>query len=140
MGGHDAVLWSERDRRWLALRLVAGAVAVSAAWFLASGEADPERQLPFAALSVGGALLAMYGILAWVTSARRLIGERARRLLGAAPSADVDVASAETLVAGGDRQWFHRADCRLAASRQWPSAARADHERAGRRPCPACRP
>lgn len=140
MNGMHSMPWSTRDRRWLLLRLGAGAVAVTAAWFLASGEADPERQLPFASLSVAGSLLAMYGIFVWVAHGRRVIGERARLLLGTAPGADVDLASAETLVAGGDRQWFHRADCRLAASRHWPAAARTEHERAGRRPCPACRP
>jgi len=48
--------------------------------------------------------------------------------------------TAETLVAGGTRHWFHRADCRLAASRGWPAASRSAHEAAGRRACPACKP
>jgi hypothetical protein len=61
-------------------------------------------------------------------------------LLGPAPSASLAAVSAETLVAGGERRWFHRADCLLARSRNWPSASRSEHEQAGRQPCPACNP
>jgi hypothetical protein len=43
-------------------------------------------------------------------------------------------------VAGGDRHWFHRADCLLARSRNWPTVSRFEHEQAGRQPCPACNP
>jgi hypothetical protein len=134
------VLWTARDRRLLAARLGAGAVVIAVAWFLAGGKPDPADQLPFASLSVIGGLLGMYGVFAWVGRGRRVVGQRARLLLGAAPGASADVASAETLVAGGSRAWFHRADCLLAASRGWPAAPRSIHETAGRRPCPACKP
>jgi hypothetical protein len=132
--------WTATDRRLLGLRLGAGAAVVVVTWFVASGKSELADQIPFAALSVLGGLLAMYGVLAWVARGRRLVGERARFLLGVAPDSDVDVASAETLVAGREHTWFHRADCLLATSRRWPSAERAVHERAGRRPCPACKP
>jgi hypothetical protein len=124
----------------LAVRLGAGSAVVIAAWFAAAGKADPADQIPFAALSVLGGLLGMYGVFAWVARGRRLVGQRARYLLGAAPATEVDVSSAETLVAGRDHTWFHRADCKLASSRNWPAAARSVHETAGRRPCPACKP
>jgi hypothetical protein len=136
----SAVPWTATDRRLLGLRLGAGAAVVGVAWFVAAGRAEPADQIPFAALSVLGGLLGMYGVFAWVARGRRLVGERVRFLLGVAPDSDVDVASAETLVAGREHTWFHRADCLLAASRHWPSADRAGHERAGRRPCPACKP
>lgn len=132
--------WTATDRRLLGLRLGTGAAVVVVAWFVAAGKSEPADQLPFAALSVLGGVLGTYGVMAWVTRGRRLVGERARFLLGVAPAADVDVASAELLVAGREHTWFHRADCLLAASRHWPSADRAVHERAGRRPCPACKP
>lgn len=134
------VLWTATDRRLLGLRLGAGAAVVVLSWFLASGKAEPADQIPFTALSVLGGLVGMYGVFAWVARGRRLVGERVRFLLGVAPDRDVDVASAGTLVAGGEHTWFHRADCLLAASRHWPPADRAVHERAGRRPCPACKP
>ena len=136
----NTVPWTASDRRLLGLRLGAGAAVVVVAWFIASGKSEPADQIPYAALSVFGGLLGMYGVFAWVTRGRRLIGERARFLLGTAPPEEVDVASAETLVGGRDHTWYHRADCLLAVSRHWPAAARAVHEAAGRRPCPACKP
>ena len=134
------VPWSPTDRRLLVLRAGAGAAVIVVAWFVAAGKPETAQQIPYAALSVLGGLLGMYGVFAWVARGRRLVGERARFLLGVAPDSDVDVASAGTLVAGGEHTWFHRADCLLAASRHWPAADRAVHERAGRRPCPACKP
>ena len=136
----NTIPWSAKDRQRLVLRLGAGAVVVLAAWFLAAGETDPADQLPFVSLALLGALLGMWGVFSWVTRGRRLVGQRARFLLGAAPVTNIDLASAEVLVAGGARHWFHRADCLLAASRGWPAASRSTHESAGRRPCPACKP
>jgi hypothetical protein len=133
-------MWTVRDRGLLVARLGAGVVVIAVAWYLAAGKADPADQLPFASLTVVGGLLGMYAVFAWVGRGRRAIGQRARLLLGTAPGASTDVASAETLVAGGSRAWFHRADCLLAVSRSWPAAARSVHEAAGRRPCPACKP
>lgn len=134
------MLWTAADRRLLAVRLGAGAAVVTAAWFFAAGKADPADQIFFAGLAVLGALLGMYGVFAWVARGRRRVGERARFLLGVAPAVNVAVASAGTLVAGGSRAWYHRADCVLAVSRGWPAAARSAHEAAGRRPCQACKP
>jgi hypothetical protein len=136
----NTVPWSAKDRRLLVLRLGAGAVVVLAAWFYAAGETDPADQIPFASLAILGALLGMWGVFSWVTQGRRLVGQRARFLLGAAPVTNIDLASAEVLVAGGSRHWFHRADCLLAASRGWPAASRSAHQSAGCRPCPACKP
>lgn len=136
----STVPWTATDRRLLTLRLGSGAAVVAVTWFLASGKADPADQIPFAGLCVLGALLGMYGVFAWVARGRRLVGERARFLLGVAPGTSLDVAAAQTLVAGRDHSWFHRADCMLAASRAWPAADRSAHELAGRRPCPACKP
>jgi hypothetical protein len=136
----NTVPWTATDRRLLTVRLGGGAAVVAVTWFLASGKADPADQIPFAGLSVLGALLGMYGVFGWVARGRRLVGERARFLLGVAPATSLDRAAAQTLVAGPDHSWFHRADCMLAASRAWPAADRSAHEQAGRRPCPACRP
>ena len=136
----STVPWTGTDRRLLAVRLGGGAAVVAVAWFVAAGKAEPDDQIPLAGLSVVGALVGMYGVFAWVARGRRLIGERARFLLGVAPTTGIGVSSATTLVAGRDQTWFHRADCMLAATRGWPAAGRAVHERAGRRPCPACKP
>ncbi|HEV7864315.1 MAG TPA: hypothetical protein VGR20_16525, partial [Acidimicrobiia bacterium] len=90
----STVPWTGTDRHLLGLRLGAGAAVVVVAWFVASGKPEPADQIPFAALSVLGGLLGMYGVFAWVARGRRLVGERARFLLGVAPATDVDVASA----------------------------------------------
>jgi hypothetical protein len=132
--------WSARDRRAVTGWLVTGAVLVVAAWFFAAGEVEPADQLVFVSLGVVGGLVWLGGICSCFARGRRQVGRRARQLVGVAPSADLAVVSAETLVAGADRHWFHRADCLLALSRNWPAVSRIEHERAGRRPCPACNP
>jgi hypothetical protein len=132
--------WSARDRRAVTGWLVTGAVLVVAAWFFAAGEVETADQLVFVNVGVVGGLVWLGGLFSWVARGRRQVGRRARQLVGAAPSADLAVVSAETLVAGADRHWFHRADCLLARSRGWSSAPRSQHERTGRQPCPACNP
>jgi len=81
-----------------------------------------------------------FGCNCGVARGRRQVGRRARMLLGPAPATNLAAVSADTLVAGGDRHWFHRADCLLARTRNWAAASRSEHERAGRQPCPACNP
>ena len=132
--------WSVRDRRTVVAWLSIGAALVGLSWFLAAGRSDPADQLGPLSLGVAGGLVWLSGLLTGVARGRRQVGRRTRMLLGPAPSASLAAVSAETLVAGGERHWFHRADCLLARSRNWPAASRPDHEQAGRRPCPACNP
>lgn len=132
--------WSARDRRTILAWLIVGAALVGLAWFLAAGKDDPADQLGYLSLGVAGGLVWLCGLLTGVARGRRQVGWRARMLLGPAPSTNLTVVSADTLVAGGDRRWFHRADCLLARSRNWPTAARSEHQQAGRQPCPACNP
>src|SRR5207302_10257696 len=96
--GVTAVSWTGPGRRLLGVRLGGGAAVVAVAWFLAAGKAEPDDQIPLAGLSVVGALVGMYGVFAWVARGRRLIGERARFLLGVAPTTGIGVSSATTLV------------------------------------------
>ena len=132
--------WSARDRRAVTGWLATGAVLIVAAWFFAAREVEPADQLVFLSLGVAGGLVSLGGLCSWVARGRRQVGRRARVLLGEAPSASVAAVSADELVAGADRHWFHRADCLLARSRGWPASPRSEHERAGRQPCPACTP
>src|SRR5581483_4742908 len=71
---------------------------------------------------------------------RRLINLRRSLLLGTAPPPAADHAVAAALVAGPAGKWFHRADCLLAENRGWATSTRSQHEAAGRRACPGCRP
>lgn len=132
--------WSVRDRRVVLVWLAAGAALIGWSWFLAAGKAEPADQLGPLSLGVAGGLVWLTGLLSGVARGRRQVGRRARMLLGPAPATNLAAVSADTLVAGGDRRWFHRADCLLARTRNWPSASRSEHEQAGRQPCPACNP
>jgi hypothetical protein len=131
---------SARDRRTVLGWLAAGAALVGLSWFLAAGKAEPADQLGPLSLGVVGGLVWLSGLLTGVARGRRQVGRRARMLLGPAPSTNLAAVSADTLVAGGDRRWFHRADCLLARSRNWPTASRSEHQQAGRQPCSACNP
>jgi hypothetical protein len=70
---------------------------------------------------------------------RRVVGARTCLLLGTAPESVVEAVE-RTLVAGPEAKWYHRADCLLVEGRHWPTAPMVAHERAGRKPCPACKP
>jgi hypothetical protein len=132
--------WSARDRRAVTRWLATGAALIVAAWYFAAGAVEPADQLRFVSLGVAGGLVWLVGLCTWLARGRRQVGRRARLLLGVAPSADVVAVSADDLVAADGRRWFHRADCLLARTRNWPTAPRSEHERAGRQACPACNP
>ncbi len=71
------VPWTATARRLLGIRLGSSAAGIVVTWFLAAGKAEPDDQIPLAALSVLGGLVGMYGVFAWVARGRRLVGERA---------------------------------------------------------------
>lgn len=133
-------LWSKSEARRLAVLLLVGAVVIAASWFFAAGRPDAGDQLIFVSLSLLGALVGMSGVFGWVLRGRRAVGTRTRLLLGTAPAAPVDAPLASELVAGPEAKWFHRADCLLVQGRDWAVTPLGTHERAGRRPCPACKP
>ena len=141
VGVHSRVpLWSKRDARKLAVLLAVGAVLVLVSWFLAAGRADAGDQLVYVSLALLGALVGMVAVAGWVVRGRRIISARRGLLLGTAPPAPVDKASAVELVAGPTGKWFHRADCLLVDNRGWSASPRTVHESAGRLACPGCRP
>jgi len=133
-------LWTRRDATVLAGLLVAGAVLVALSWFFAAGRADAGDQLVFVTLAVIGTLVGTTGAILWTARGRRLINLRRSLLLGTAPPPAADHAVAAALVAGPAGKWFHRADCLLAENRGWATSTRSQHEAAGRRACPGCRP
>src|SRR5436853_572254 len=120
------------DRAAAVVLMAAGAVALILGWDGVSGEAFPAKQLPY--LISGG----IAGV--WTAHGRRLINLRRALLLGTAPPPAADRALSTDIVAGPSGKWFHRADCLLAEGRGWEPSPRPQHERAGRRPCPGCRP
>jgi hypothetical protein len=136
----DVPLWTRRDATVLAVLLAVGAVVVVASWFFAAGRADAGDQLVFVTLALAGTAVGVAGAVLWTVRGRRLINLRRALLLGTAPPPAADSALSTDLVAGSTGKWFHRADCLLAESRGWRPSPRAQHESAGRRPCPGCRP
>ena len=136
----DVALWTRRDATVLTVLLAVGAVLVVASWFFAAGRADAGDQLAFVTLAVVGTMVGVAGAVLWTARGRRLINLRRALLLGTAPPPAADGALSTDLVAGPTGKWFHRADCLLAESRGWRPSPRAQHESAGRRPCPGCRP
>jgi len=146
-------LWHQGDLlRW---GLVVGVALVMCivGWYLASEDATMGKQIGPANLAVGGLIVAGVGHVSWLLSGRRAVGERRRVLLGEPAAAtvsvseDVDVTremsvpgGADDLIAGEGLRYYHRADCTLAGSRDWPSAGRGEMEAAGRQPCGVCRP
>jgi hypothetical protein len=139
--------------RWAGL-VAAGIVMVSVGWYLASGEARFGRQMGGVDLAVSGLIVAGVGNIGWLLHGRRSLGERRRAVHGDAivdereprsapflgpPAPASAAAPAPVLVAGQGTRMFHRADCVLAAGRDWPTASRRDHEAKGRLPCGVCR-
>jgi len=133
-------LWSRRDAATLTTLLAVGGILVAASWFFAAGRADAGDQLVFVTLALLGAVVGMAAVVGWTVHGRRTISARRGLLLGTAPPAPVDAATAVDLVAVPNGRWFHRADCLLVDGRDWRAAPRAEHESAGRLACPGCRP
>lgn len=133
-------LWSRRDRLRLLIPLSGGAVLIGLAWFLVAGRDDAGAQLAPFSLAVAGAGLGFAGALQWLGQGRRAVRALSWHLLGSADGAGFAAPLATELVAGTTARYFHRRDCLLITERAFPMSSRADHERTGRKPCPACRP
>jgi hypothetical protein len=133
-------LWSRRDGVRLVVALIGGAVLIGWAWFLAAGRDDAGTQLVPVTLSMAGAGLGFAAALIWLGRGRRSVLALSGLLLGSADGATPDGPLASDLVAGPSARYFHRADCLLVTERAFSVAPRAHHDRAGRQPCPACRP
>jgi hypothetical protein len=135
-----APLWSRRDRTRLLVAASGGAVLIGLSWFLAAGRDDAGGQLAPVSLSLVGAGVGFAASMIWLAHGRRVVRELSWLLLGSAGGATAEGPAAVALVAGPSARYFHRADCLLVAGRAFPALPRADHDRAGRQPCPACRP
>jgi hypothetical protein len=126
--------------------IAAGLVVWFIGWYRASGKASSDEQTTSLNVAILGVLIAGAGQLYWVLDGRRAVGRRRRALLAdAAPvAATVEVAgntgsAPGEMLAGGGR-YYHRLDCGLATGRAAATAARAEHEAAGRLACGVCAP
>jgi hypothetical protein len=105
-----------------------------------------DDQVPGINATIAGAAIANAAGALLLIAGRRAVTARRVAVLGAM-LAEPDLveaisgpASATALVGGEGLTHFHRADCAMAADRDWPVLERVAHERAGRIPCGACRP
>lgn len=133
-------LWSRRDRVRLLVPLIGGAALIGWAWFLAAGRDDAGTQLAPVSLAIAGAGVGFGAALVWLGRGRRAVQALSWHLLGSADGSAAPTPVAAELLAGPSARYFHRGDCLLVTGRAFPAAPRSDHERAGRQPCPACRP
>ncbi len=153
----STTLWAPSDLAVTAVLVAVGSVLWFAGWYSASDKLVEGDQMAALNVSAAGTLIANAGLVSWFLNGRRAIRTRRRALLerrraqlasGQTGAEVVDVvaatleprSSSPMLVGGPGLRRYHRADCPLAAGRQWPVASRTDHEDAGRIPCGACRP
>ncbi len=127
------------------------AVLGAALFFIGTGMVGNETvyddQVPGINLAIVGVVVANAAGVLLLLAGRRSVTARRVAVLGAVPAAQAEVAvaisapaSSTVLVGGEGLTHFHRADCAMAAGREWPALDRAAHERAGRTACGVCKP
>jgi hypothetical protein len=135
---------------WTARQLTAilgvdglGLILVAVGAYGSGGVRDLGEQMPWVEVAIAGVGLSALGHSIGYRLARsrihraaaRVIGRRRRRL---APRERA--VKGDALVAATRMQFFHLATCPFAAGKAIEPSSRADHERAGRRPCEVCQP
>jgi hypothetical protein len=126
------------------------AVIGAVLFFVGSGIVSSKRvyddQVPGINVAVVGVVLANAAGVLLLIAGRRAVVARRVAVLGAVPKAMESVeiltapASSLLLVGGEGLTHFHRADCAMAAGRDWSPLERSAHEAAGRRACGVCKP
>jgi hypothetical protein len=150
-GPPTSLLWTPLALlRWSGILVVALVVIVSG-WFNISGKDNWNDQVAAMNLAIASLVVAQAAGIGLLLAGRRTIGLRRIALLGEASEdyvpagqAAVGVPSAGStsvvLVGEAGRTHYHRADCAMAAGRDWPQASELDLQRAGLTPCGVCRP
>jgi hypothetical protein len=128
-------------RRVVVVADVVGAALLTLGWWVASRRVTVSDQIPWVDVSVTGVALAGFANAGWLFRRHQLVRRRARRLslLGQTTLLRMP-AEATGFVALPGVTRYHRPHCALVTGRAARAAARADHERLGRRPCGVCRP
>ncbi|MEW6472860.1 MAG: hypothetical protein AB1679_11365 [Actinomycetota bacterium] len=138
-----AELWRPFDVAVVYVAVVAVAGLIAAAWWGASGDADEGRQLGWLGLAIAADAVIGVIVAAWLIVGYRRLALRRRFLLAGAGvgSGAVRTAAPDGMFVRGARMSrYHRSGCHLVASREVVAAGAAEHEAAGCRPCPVCRP
>src|SRR5206468_3216106 len=115
--------WRLGDLVTLWVPLVAGAVILLMSWWGASATATLSTQIFWLDVGVAGVIVTGVGVVFWLVTGRRAIGERRRRLLPNVPSimngssGRALRAVSDELVSGPRLTRYHRGDCPLVAQK-----------------------
>lgn len=129
-----------------AVLAVIGAVLFFVGMGVVGNKKTYDDQVPGINLAIVGVVVANAAGVLLLLAGRRSVTARRVGVLGAVPRSQEKVvvitapASSVVLVGGEGLTHFHRADCAMAAGRDWPELDRAAHERAGRIACGVCKP
>lgn len=151
-GASPTLLWTPLALlRWGGILVVALVVIVSG-WYNIAGKASWNDQVTTMNIALASLVIAQSAGIGLLLAGRRSIGLRRVMLLGeasqdyvpasqaSAVGAPTGAASATVLVGEAGRTHYHRADCAMAAGRDWPAASELELQRAGLTPCGVCRP
>lgn len=158
--------WASGDDlvRWLA-GSGAAAIMLVGSWYLASGEPAITKQIGPLNLGIAALVAAGWANAWWLTVGRRALRERLEAAIGTEgvdrnwlpqmmPTPEVLIAdrvlpatrrnghvgNCKGFVGGSELKYYHDPRCIMAAGRDWPVMKADKHVRAGRQPCPICRP
>jgi len=129
-----------------AVLAVIGAVLFFVGMGMVGNEKTYDDQVPGINLAIVGVVLGNAAGVLLLLAGRRSVTARRVSVLGAVPKTQEAVvaisapASSSVLIGGEGLTHYHRADCAMAAGRDWPELDRAVHERAGRIACGVCKP
>lgn len=133
--------WTRTDVVRTAAVIAVGCLVWAVGWYRVSGEGGFHDQIAPLNVAVFGVVVAGAGQVLWFLGGRRAVDSRRRVLLGddaAAVEVAAPVSAVDSVV--GSERLYHRADCPMAAGREWPATTREEQERAGRVPCGWCEP
>jgi hypothetical protein len=129
-----------------AVLAVIGAVLFFVGMGMVGNEKTYDDQVPGINMAIVGVVVANAAGVLLLLAGRRSVTARRVGVLGAVPKGQEKFAavsapaSSIVLVGGEGLTHFHRADCAMAAGRDWPELDRAAQERAGRTACGVCKP
>jgi hypothetical protein len=128
--------------------LLVGAVAMILGWWGVSGATARSDQYDWLNVGVAGVIVIGAANCGWLVAARRRLAAHAgavyqrvdTQAVSPDPQGAVVPSTQAALVAATGMRHYHRADCEYARGKKVSAATLARHDRAGRRPCPVCRP
>jgi hypothetical protein len=124
----------------LAVRMGVGLVLILAGWVGASDEVTLDRQTPWIAVSVAGALVGAGAAALWLLELRRAVRTRVLAVVAAVDGLPLVVADADDAVRVRRRgaRLFHRPGCALVAGRTVAGGDAASWRAEGLEACEAC--